>query len=84
MKPQQFAIGLRVHGKDIEGWEVGGFGTPAFIVGATHRPGRFSKKTAELVVVRQEPYRSRYTEPSPTAKPEYRICKFENLKVVEK
>ncbi|MGW5773132.1 hypothetical protein ACWEVY_28770 [Streptomyces longwoodensis] len=82
MKPEKFAIGLRVKGKDIEGWEVGGFGTPAWIVGATHKLGRFSKKTVDLVVVRQDPFRSRYTEPDPKRKPEYRLCKFDDLKEV--
>ncbi|MFJ8699481.1 hypothetical protein [Streptomyces ardesiacus] len=84
MKATQFAIGLRVKGKNLEGFKVGGFGTPAYIVGATHKPGRFSKKTVDLVVIRQEPFRGMFTQPDPSEKPEYHICKFEDLKAVEK
>lgn len=82
MKSTQFAIGLRVTGKDLEGFKVGGHGTPAFIVGATHVPGRFSKKTVQFVVVRQDPFQGMFVKSA--HKPEYHICKFEDLKAVEK
>ncbi|MFF8629703.1 hypothetical protein [Streptomyces werraensis] len=82
MKPEHFEIGLRVTGKDIEGYSVGFAFAPAYIVGATHQPGRFSKKTIRYVVVRQEA--ARKLDGGTIGKPEYRICKFENIKAVEK
>ncbi|MYX26076.1 hypothetical protein GTY75_05230 [Streptomyces sp. SID8381] len=84
MEPEKFAIGLRVKGKNLAGISIGGYGTPAWIVGATHVPGRFSKKTIQYAVVRQDPFSGMFVKSDPSEKPEYHVCKFEDLKEISK
>jgi hypothetical protein len=78
MQAHQFQIGLRVTGKNVEGFRVGWVFAHAVIVGATHKPGRFSKQSIDLVVVEEVHRRT----DGGTDRPEYHICKFEDLKVV--
>ncbi|QUI30704.1 hypothetical protein H9W91_07400 [Streptomyces alfalfae] len=78
MTPQQFKVGVRVKGKDLNGYRVEGF-----IIGGTHSAPPANRTTLTGVTVKVPAYRS-IIDGRVIGSTEYYICRLDDVQVVKR